>query len=110
LRDDIQTVRDAGHRLTVGHPARAIDGIDGDRVEAEFLGRFNDAGATAALVFHLVAQFGHLGTGAFGRDFLLQISGDLFIGRLDAGLDGADLDQRHAELALHRLAHFARGK
>src|SRR5205085_10540445 len=110
LRDDVETVRDAGHRLTVWHRAGAIDGIDGDGVEAEFPGRFNDAGATAALVFHLVAQFGHLGTGAFGRDFLLQVSGDAFIGRLDARLDGADLDQRHAELALHRLAHFARGK
>ncbi len=96
-----------GRQLAVGQAAGAVDGVDGDGGEPELLRGLDHAGATAALVFHLVAQFGDLGARAFGRDLLLQIGGDAFIGRLDAGLDLADLDQRHAELALHRLAHLA---
>src|SRR3984893_11359533 len=107
LRDDIETARNVVAQLTARGAAGAIDGVDGDGGEPEFLGGFDHPGAAAALVFHLVAQFGCLGARALGGNFLLQVRGDGFIGRLDARLDLADLDQRYAELALHRLADFA---
>ena len=91
----------------LGEPPGAIDGVDGDGGEAQFLRGFDHAGAAAALVFHLVAQFGDLGARALDRDLLFQIGGAARIGRLDAGLDLADLDQRDAEPALHRLADLA---
>ena len=75
--------------------------------QPELLRGLDHAGAAAALVFHLVVEFGDLGARALGRDFLLHLRGDAFIGRRHARLDLADLDQRHAEPALHRLADFA---
>ena len=73
----------------------------------ELLRGLDDAGAAAALVFHLVVEFGDFGAGALGRDFLLDLGGEALIGRRRSGLDLADLDQCHAEAALHRLADFA---
>ena len=87
-------------RLAVGRAAGAVDGLDGDRGQSELLGGFDDAGAAAALVFHLVVEFGDFAARALGREFLLDLRGDAFIGRRRAGLDLADLDQRHAEAAL----------
>ena len=97
-------------RLAVGQAAGAIDGVDGDGGQAELLRGLDHAGAAAALVFHLVVEFGDLAARALGREFLLHLRGDAFIGRRHARLDLADLDQRHAEPALHRLADFARGQ
>ena len=47
---------------------------------------------------------------ALDRDFLFQAGSDTFIGRLDPGLDLADLDQDSAEPALQRLADLAGGQ
>ena len=90
-----------------GQAAGAVDGVDRDGGQAELLRGLDHAGAAAALVFHLVVEFGDLGARALGRDFLLHLCGDAFVGRRHARLDLADLDQRHAEPALHRLADFA---
>ena len=106
LRDDVEAGRDIG-RLAVGQAAGAVDGIDGDGGEPQLLRGLDHAGAAAALVFHLVAQVGHLGARTLDRDLLLQIGRDAFIVRLDRRLDHADLDQRDTEAALHRLAHVA---
>ncbi len=55
-------------------------------------------------------RLGDLGAGPFGRDFLLQAGRHAGVIGLDRRLDGADLDQRHAELALDGLADVTRGK
>ena len=91
-----------------GSAAGAIDGVDRDGGQAELLRSLDHVGAAAALVFHLVLDFVDLGARAFGRDFLLHLCRDAFKRRRHARLDLADLDQRHAEPALHRLADFAR--
>ena len=97
-------------RLAVGvRPERSTASIV-TAVRPSFCDGFDHAGAAAALVFHLVLEFGDLGARAFGRDFLLHLGRDAFIGRRHAGLDLADLDQRHAEPALHRLADLAGGQ
>ena len=88
-------------RLGVGGAHRWIE------KNLQFLRGLDDAGAAAALVFHLVAQLRNLGARALSGYFLLQVGGDAFIGWFDPGLDLADLDQRHAEPALHRLAHLS---
>ena len=93
--------------LAVGQAAGAIDGVDRDGGQAELLRSLDHVGAAAALVFHLVLDFGDLGARAFGRDFLLHLRRDAFKRGHHARLDLADLDQRHAEPALHRLADFA---
>ena len=40
----------------LGETAGAVDGVDGDGGESQFLRGLDDAGAAAALVFHLVAE------------------------------------------------------
>ena len=94
-------------QLAVGQAAGAVDGVDRDGGQPELLRGLDHAGAAAALVFHLVVEFGDLGARAFGRDFLLHLCGDAFKRGRHARLDLADLDQRHAEPALHRLADLA---
>src|SRR5712691_9369182 len=79
LRDDIETAGNVGHQLPVGKTAGAIDRVDGDGGKPKFLRGLDDACATAALVFHLVAQIGDRFARAFHRNFLLQIGGDAFI-------------------------------
>ena len=59
-----------------GEAAGAIDGVDGDGGKPELLRGFDDAGAAAALVFHLVVQFGNLGARALRGDFRLQAGGN----------------------------------
>ena len=107
LRDDVEAAGDVRRRLAAGKAARAVHGVDGDGGEPQFLRGLDNARATAALVFHLVAQLGDLGARAFARNLLLELRGDAFIGWLDARLDLADLDQGKAELALFRLAYLA---
>ena len=69
-------------------------------VSPSFCAASIDAGAAAALVFHLVAQIGDRLARAFDRNFLLQACGEAFIGWRDPGLDLADLDQGNAEACL----------
>ena len=90
-----------------GRRPGAVDGVDGNGGEPQFLRGFDHAGAAAALVFHLVAQLGDRGARAFDRDFLFQVGSEACIGWFDPGLDLADLGQHNAELALHRLGHVA---
>ena len=63
LRDHVEAARNVGHRLAVGGAAGAIDGVDGDGGQPELLRGLDHAGAAAALVFHLVVEFGDLGCG-----------------------------------------------
>src|SRR6266702_777208 len=79
LRDDIETAGNVGRQLPVGETAGAIDRVDGDGGKPKLLCGLDDACATAALVFHLVAQIGDRFARAFHRNFLLQIRGDAFI-------------------------------
>ena len=76
-------------------------------VEPQLLRGVDHARAAAAFVFHLVAQICDLGARALAGELFLQVGRDTRIVGLDRRLDGADLDQRRAELALHRLAHLA---
>src|SRR5258707_221521 len=103
----IALARNVAGRLTVGQAAGAVDGVEGDGGEPQFLRGLDHAGAAAALVFHLVAQLRNLGARAFRCDFLLQVGGDALIRWFDPGLDLADLHERHAEPALHRLANLS---
>src|SRR6202034_2010483 len=72
LGDDIEALGDVGRKLAIGRAAGTVDGVDRHGGKAELLGRFGDAGAAAALVFHLVAQVGDLLARALDGDFLLQ--------------------------------------
>ena len=60
-----------------GRAAGAVDGVDRDGGQAELLRGLDHVGAAAALVFHLVLDFGDLGARAFGREFLLHCAATL---------------------------------
>jgi peptidyl-prolyl cis-trans isomerase D len=105
----VQKLEQGGTLAEVATSAGAVDGVDRDGGQAKLLGSLDHVGAPAALVLHLVLHFRDLGACALGRDFLLHLCRHAFKRRRHARFDLADLDQRHAEAALHRLADFAGG-
>ncbi len=107
LRYDVEAAGNAGHRLAIEKAAGAIDGVDGDGGKPQLLRGFDNAGAAAALVFHLVVEFRDLGARALGGNVLFQVRGDAFIAGFDCRLDLADLDHGNAEPARHGLADLA---
>src|SRR5262249_4230081 len=106
-RNQIEALRNAAHGLAVRRPARTIHSVDGDGRQSQLLRGVDHVGAAATLVFHLVAQVRNLVARTLGREFFLDVRRDAREIRLDRRLDGADLDQRHTEFALHWLADLA---
>src|SRR5712672_965698 len=79
LRNQVEAARNIGDRLAIGGTAGAIDCLDRDRGQSELLRRLDHAGAAATLVFHLVVEFGDLGSRPLGRDYLFHLPGDALI-------------------------------
>src|SRR5262249_19163537 len=91
LRAHIGPARAVGAGLPVRHAAGTGDGIDRHGGEPELLRGLDDAGAAAALVFHLALQLVDLGARVRGGDLLLDGRRHAFITWHRGRLDLADL-------------------
>src|SRR5262249_14320856 len=86
-RDEVSALRQASDRLAGRIAPRAVDGPDRHRRHADLLRGFGNAGAAAALVFHLALERRHRVTRAIDRDLTLDGAGDRLVVRLDAAVD-----------------------